>query len=114
MGMERSVLVKRLSQPDEPWRYWATRPMAERLAMVEQLRCEHHAIPTRPTGARSGSATNVHARGQQTSSSMPSGSRKNSDKMSPSGWISPTSCAPAPRMRAFTISSVARSSTWTA
>ena len=40
--MERVVTVKRLSEPDEPWRYWRSRPVAERLAMVEQLRREYH------------------------------------------------------------------------
>lgn len=49
--MERLVTVKRLSEPDEPWRYWRTRPMAERLAMVEQLRREHHGW-TNGTGPR--------------------------------------------------------------
>lgn len=43
--MERVVTVRRLSEPDEPWRYWLTRPMAERLAMVEELRREHHGGP---------------------------------------------------------------------
>ena len=36
--MERVVVVKRLNDRDEPWRYWLTRPMAERVAMVEELR----------------------------------------------------------------------------
>jgi hypothetical protein len=48
---------------------------------------------------------------QQTSSSIPSGSRKNSDHSLPSRWISPTSWAPATRSRSLTASSVAREST---
>ena len=40
--MERVVVVKRLNDRDEAWRYWLTRPMAERVAMVEELRREYH------------------------------------------------------------------------
>ena len=49
--------------------------------------------------------------GQQTSSSMPSGSRKNSDHSSPNRWMSPTSWAPASTRRPLTTSSMAREST---
>lgn len=38
--MERVVVVKRLNDRDEAWRYWLARPMAERVAMVEELRQE--------------------------------------------------------------------------
>ena len=31
------MTVRRLWEPDEVWRYWVTRPMAERVAMVEEL-----------------------------------------------------------------------------
>ena len=40
--MERVVTIKSAVASDEPWRYWMTRPAAERLAMVEELRREHH------------------------------------------------------------------------
>ena len=40
--MERVVEVKRLDEPDEPWKYWLTRPVSERMAMVDELRREHH------------------------------------------------------------------------
>jgi hypothetical protein len=37
-----AVTKKRLSDPDEAWRYWTTRPAVERLAAVEELRREFH------------------------------------------------------------------------
>jgi hypothetical protein len=40
--MERVVTIKRADEPDQPWRYWLTRPAEERIAMVEELRREHH------------------------------------------------------------------------
>jgi len=40
--MERVVTKKRVADPDTPWRYWVTRPVAERLQAVEDLRREHH------------------------------------------------------------------------
>jgi hypothetical protein len=41
-SIERVVAKRRLEDPDEPWRFWVTRPVTERLEAVEQLRCEHH------------------------------------------------------------------------
>ena len=40
--IDRVVKKKKLSDPDQPWRYWLTRPVEERLAAVEELRCEYH------------------------------------------------------------------------
>jgi hypothetical protein len=40
--MERVVAIKAVAESDEPWRYWVTRPVAERVAMVEEIRREHH------------------------------------------------------------------------
>jgi hypothetical protein len=40
--MERVATVKALAERDEPWRYWVTRPAAERIAMVDELRRELH------------------------------------------------------------------------
>lgn len=45
MGMaelERVVTIKRRDGPDQPWRYWLTQPMSDRIVMVEELRREHH------------------------------------------------------------------------
>lgn len=33
---------KVIGDPDEPWRYWLTRPIEERIGAVDQLRREHH------------------------------------------------------------------------
>jgi hypothetical protein len=41
-SVERVVTKKRLDERDQPWRYWMTRPPAERIAAVESLRSEHH------------------------------------------------------------------------
>ena len=41
-SIERVVAIKRRGDEDAPWRYWMTRPFAERLAMVEELRRELH------------------------------------------------------------------------
>lgn len=41
-SIERVVTKRRLDDPDEPWRYWVSRPVAERIEAVEQLRREHH------------------------------------------------------------------------
>jgi hypothetical protein len=41
-SVERVVTKKVLGDPDEPWRYWLTRPIEERIGAVEQLRREHH------------------------------------------------------------------------
>jgi len=41
-SVERVVAKKYLGETDEPWRYWLTRPIKERVDAVEQLRCEHH------------------------------------------------------------------------
>jgi hypothetical protein len=41
-GIERVVVVKRRGDADQPWTYWLTRTPQERLAMVEELRREHH------------------------------------------------------------------------
>jgi hypothetical protein len=40
--MERVVTIGTVVARDEPWQYWLKRPAAERLAMVEELRREHH------------------------------------------------------------------------
>ncbi|MFA5775646.1 MAG: hypothetical protein WC864_09770 [Ilumatobacteraceae bacterium] len=41
-ALERIVTVKQHGDVDEPWRYWTTRPIVDRLEMVEELRREHH------------------------------------------------------------------------
>jgi hypothetical protein len=41
-SVERVVTKKVLGDPDEPWRYWLTRPIEERIGAVDQLRREHH------------------------------------------------------------------------
>ena len=41
-SVERVVTKKVVGDPDEPWRYWLTRPIEERIGAVEQLRREHH------------------------------------------------------------------------
>lgn len=41
-SIEKVVTRKRKGEDDAPWTYWVTRPVAERLAMVEELRAEHH------------------------------------------------------------------------
>lgn len=33
---------KIVGDSDEPWRYWLTRPIEERIDAVEELRREHH------------------------------------------------------------------------
>ena len=40
--LDRVVAKKRRTDSDQPWRYWRTRPIQERLAAVELLRREHH------------------------------------------------------------------------
>lgn len=41
-SVERVVTKKVIGDPDEPWRYWLTRPIEERIDAVEELRREHH------------------------------------------------------------------------
>jgi len=41
-SVERVVTKKVVGDPDEPWRYWLTRPIEERIDAVEELRREHH------------------------------------------------------------------------
>ena len=41
-SMERVIARKRRGDDDAPWVYWVTRPVAERLSMVEELRAEYH------------------------------------------------------------------------
>lgn len=41
-SVERVVSKKHVGESDEPWRYWLTRPIEERIDAVEQLRREHH------------------------------------------------------------------------
>jgi hypothetical protein len=41
-SVERVVTKKVVGDPDEPWRYWLTRPIEERIDAVEVLRWEHH------------------------------------------------------------------------
>ena len=41
-SIEKTVTRRRKGDVDSPWMYWVTRPVSERLAMVEELRAEHH------------------------------------------------------------------------
>ncbi len=41
-SVERVVTKKVVGDSDEPWRYWLTRPIEERIDAVEELRREHH------------------------------------------------------------------------
>ena len=41
-SVERVVTKKVIGDPDEPLRYWLTRPIEERVDAVEELRREHH------------------------------------------------------------------------
>ncbi len=41
-SIEKVVTRKRRGEADAPWTYWVTRPVDERLAMVEELRAEYH------------------------------------------------------------------------
>lgn len=41
-SVERVVTIRYRGEDDAPWRYWVTRPFAERIAMVEELRREYH------------------------------------------------------------------------
>ncbi|NQV97199.1 MAG: hypothetical protein HQ486_05345 [Acidimicrobiaceae bacterium] len=41
-SVEKVVTIKHRGEDDAPWRYWVTRPVGERLAMVEELRREYH------------------------------------------------------------------------
>lgn len=36
-SIARVVTERRLEDPDEPWRYWVTRPVSERIEAVEKL-----------------------------------------------------------------------------
>jgi hypothetical protein len=66
--------------------------------------------PARMCEEQAGRGVQFSAR-QQTSSSIPAGSRKNSDHSFPSRWISPTSCAPAASIRVLTASRSASDAT---
>lgn len=41
-SMEKVVTRRHKGDVDAPWKYWLTRPVEERLAMVEELRAEYH------------------------------------------------------------------------
>lgn len=41
-SVERVVTRKRVGDPDEPWRYWLTRTISDRIGAVEEIRREHH------------------------------------------------------------------------
>ena len=41
-SLQKVVTRKRKGDDDAGWTYWVTRPVAERLAMVEELRAEYH------------------------------------------------------------------------
>lgn len=41
-SIQKVVTRKHKGDDDSAWKYWATRPVAERLAMVEELRAEYH------------------------------------------------------------------------
>lgn len=41
-SVELVVTKKVVGDPDEPWRYWMTRPIEERIDTVEELRREFH------------------------------------------------------------------------
>jgi len=41
-SIQKVVTRKRKGDDDSAWTYWVTRPVTERLAMVEELRAEHH------------------------------------------------------------------------
>lgn len=47
-SMEKVITRKRKGDEDEAWTYWVTRPVAERLAMVEELRAEYHGWTDEP------------------------------------------------------------------
>jgi len=40
--IQKVVTRKRKGDHDAAWTYWVTRPVTERLAMVEELRAEYH------------------------------------------------------------------------
>ena len=40
--MQKVVTRKYKGDDDSAWKYWVTRPVTERLAMVEELRAEYH------------------------------------------------------------------------
>ncbi len=41
-SIQKVVTRKRKGDDDAAWTYWVTRPVSERLAMVEELRAEYH------------------------------------------------------------------------
>ena len=41
-SIQKVVTRKRKGDDDSAWKYWITRPVTERLAMVEELRAEYH------------------------------------------------------------------------
>jgi len=41
-SVDRVVTKQVVGDPDEPWRYWLTRPIEERIDAVEELRREHY------------------------------------------------------------------------
>ena len=47
-SMEKVVTRKRKGDVDSAWMYWVTRPVSERLAMVEELRAEYHGWTNEP------------------------------------------------------------------
>lgn len=46
--IQKVVPRKSEGDDDHAWKYWVTRPVAERLAMVEELRAEYHGWTNEP------------------------------------------------------------------
>ena len=47
-SIQKVVTRKRKGDDDSAWKYWVTRPVTERLAMVEELRAEYHGWTNEP------------------------------------------------------------------
>ena len=47
-SIQKVVTRKRRGDDDLAWKYWVTRPVTERLAMVEELRAEYHGWTNEP------------------------------------------------------------------
>jgi hypothetical protein len=47
-SIEKIVTRKRKGDEDAPWVYWLTRPVSERLAMVDEIRAEYHGWTDEP------------------------------------------------------------------
>jgi len=47
-SIQKVVTRKRKGDADPAWTYWVTRPVSERLAMVEELRAEYHGWTDEP------------------------------------------------------------------